>query len=269
MADQPDDTEQGGAPPPDPEIDDTDIEEPDADEASDEGDDEGADGADGDGESPAGGTQEGGQAGPRSDAVAGRTKPNATGRIQELARNVRAAEERAIRAEERAAAAERAAHERRHQESEAAERERLALMTPEERYEHQRAKDRQDFDQRMRGMEFRAADRADKADFRALCAEKPAFAAVRDEVEVELAAARRNGDYQLQRETLATFLIGRKAIQKAENAVGRQRAKGAERIARQTTQPRAPRSDVGGERGRRGPADERAARLKRLENATF
>lgn len=145
------------------------------------------------------------------------------------------------------------------------EAERLALMPPEEKYEFLLNKQRQETNARIGALEFRTHDTNDRVAFESACLRVPAYAAIQKDVEAALAQARREGNNPL-RETVAKYLIGERAVAKAlGGAAQRQKTKGRENIARQTTKPAAGRSDVvrGSERA---GADSAAARKSRLEN---
>lgn len=142
------------------------------------------------------------------------------------------------------------------------ERERLSLMTTDEKLEYLLAKQQQQTDQKLYAIQFQSWDSNDKAAFAALAARTPAVAAIADEVEAgfaEMARANKATD----RATIAAFLIGQKALAKAPRA----RAAGARAAAagreRQHARPASGRGDVatGGAR----QTNERAARAKRLE----
>ena len=146
------------------------------------------------------------------------------------------------------------------------EQERMALMSPEERFDYLREKDRQEFEGRLGGIQQQLADSTDRTAFDSLCARNPAFAAVRDDVERSLAEVRRNGG-NAAREVLATYHIGKRALERA-NGGGktRQKARGQQNIQRQTVRPSSPRGDVA-PAGRRGgsEADQRRTRLENIE----
>lgn len=145
----------------------------------------------------------------------------------------------------------------------ALERERVALMSPDEKIEHFRQKDRQEFDRRFQMLQFQQADASDKVAFDTLCARNKAYVSVQDRVEELLANERRAGSNP-RREVVAKYLIGEMAINRAAQAAGKQRKNGAAAVARQVAKPSgAARSDTGQQT--RSPSD-RAARAKRLEN---
>lgn len=183
--------------------------------------------------------------------------------IRAARERAQAAEARAQEAQRRADEAERRANERRQAEDAAAERERLALMSPEEKADYRISKAERAFEQRLAQADFRAEDRADKADFRLLCAEDKAVAAVASEVEAELVSMRSQGR-NVPREALANFIIGRRARERAKAAGTKQRRKGQEAIRRETAKPGRGRSDTASDRRQSTRGDTQAARLARL-----
>lgn len=217
----------------------------DQDEQSDEVGDEPADGGEG---HPAVGAAK-----PRSAATIA---------VQEAKRKAKAAEERAEAAERRTAEFERERQGQRTVEQQRLEQERVALMAPEEKTEYLLHKQQQEFNGRFGALEFRMQDAADRTGFESLCARVPAYQSVRDAVEAKLSEARKQGGNP-NRETVAKFIIGENAVARAlRGGSAKQAAKGAARIAAQTTKPVSGRGDVpGGER--RGGSD-RAARAARL-----
>lgn len=202
------------------------------------------------------------------DELTGRRAGGARERIQGLSREVRAAKEEAEAARREAREARDEAARVRQRDSEAEYRERYALMTPEEQRADDRRRDREEMDRRLGGIELRSADREDKAEFRALCAEAPHYQAIRQEVEERLQKIRATGQ-NIPREALAKFIIGERAVERAGRAGSRQRKQAETRVERQTARPSGARSDVAGARRETTRGDTPEARRKRLENATF
>ena len=145
---------------------------------------------------------------------------------------------------------------------EARERERLGEVGAVARVTEQHL--REDFDGRLQGIQFQMAETADRADYRALCAENPLAVKYRAEVEQRLADERRRG-LNFPRETVLKFIVGERALQGGGRALTAQRKKAEAGIRREKVDaPRGTqRSDVsaGGSRG-----NDAAARAKRLEN---
>lgn len=192
-----------------------------------------------------------------------RRRGRAADRIHSLTERVERAEREAREARE---ALERRALERDSITHQAEQRrlreERLALMEPHERTEFLLSERIEGLQAQIRNEQMRAEDRADRAEFSAMCATDKALASVRDEVEAELAKLRAAGS-NIQRETLANFLIGKRARDRAKAATTKAGRAGKERIARQQGRPTNSRGESTSE-GRRG----QTAR-DRLEGKTF
>lgn len=209
--------------------------------------------------------QEGGQ--PAEVAQGGerpRSKGRGAERFQELARQNREYRERQDRLEQQLRDVQADRGRQSQQETERQEQERLALMTDAERFEYYRNKDRQEFGRQLAGLQFQMADSADRTAFEAKAARLPAFAAVADEVETLLANERRQGRNPA-RETVATYLIGQKAIERAARANGKQGRQAAAGRQRQQARPAGGKGDVASNRQQMGQVDARRRRLEELE----
>ncbi len=147
----------------------------------------------------------------------------------------------------------------------AAEQERIALMSPEERMGYQLTQTQQHFNNQLQRLQFQQADHADRLEFQQLCRDMPAIAKLKDKVEAALAKERTAGRPGAPRHLIAKLLLGESVLERASRATGTQRAKGAAARERETTRPGVGRSDVIPQRGRTG-GNEAAARAKRLEN---
>lgn len=154
-------------------------------------------------------------------------------------------------------------HGRQSQEQQQHERERVALMSPDEKLDYYRQQDKQELDRRFNQLQFQTNDANDRARFDAMCAKNPALQSVADEVETTLAEARKGGA-NLPRATVAAYLIGQRALERAGRAAPRQRREGAARIARETV--RAPNGGGSNVRAGQERTQGAAARAKRLEN---
>lgn len=145
-------------------------------------------------------------------------------------------------------------------------RARLELMTSEERAEFLVNEARQETRNEIAQMRFEQADGRDQTRFDGLCARNPAMAAVADKVEEELAKMRRGGG-NAPRETVATYLIGKAALERAaKGGKARQQRQGQERVQRQQAKPgNGGRSDVAKSSDRQGGGNERQQRAKRLD----
>lgn len=219
--------------------------------------------AESDGEEDAAGADEG-QAS-RPDQVAAKPRSAATIAVQEAKRAAKEAKAEA-EATRREIAELRAAQNGRQTEQQASlERERLALMAPEEKYEYLLQKQAEQTRTEVGALRFQMQDASDRSGFESLCARNPAFEAVRDEVESGLAKMR-NGGGNTTRENLAIYLIGKRAIERAaKGGKTKQAAKGATNVQRQTVKAPAARGDVAGGDGRRS-GSEASARKARIEN---
>ncbi len=174
-------------------------------------------------------------------------------RFQELSRRTQEAERRAEEAERRIAEAER---NRNSEAAAAAERERLAMMTPEEQVEYR-------VNQRLARIEFSTWDTNDRVQFEGMASGNPAVSAIKDEVEATFQAQVRAGR-PTDRATIAAFLIGQKALAKAPAAARKAKKAADAGRARNTARPTSGRGDVAPSRG--GRLSEHQARAKRLEN---
>lgn len=196
--------------------------------------------------------------------VAVKPRSAATIAVQTAKRAAKENAERAERAEQRLAEIERDRQGRQTLEEQRLEAERIALMPPEEKFDHLLRRQEERTRQEVGALRFQMQDAGDRVAFESRCARVPAMEAVRDEVERQIAELRRGGG-NTTRETLATYLIGKRAIESAGRLKSKQAAKGAANIQRQTARP------VQGSGGvpagdRRGGGDDRSARAKRLEN---
>lgn len=187
-----------------------------------------------------------------------RARKEATAKVEEVTR-------RAEAAERRAEAAERAANERRTTENAAAERERLALMTEDERVSYYREQDKAEHRREMDGVRFQVWDSTDRAEFRELCREDPLVARVKDKVEAEYTRLKGLGR-PVEREIIANQEIAKMMRNQRQAAGTRQRNRGAESVRRETARPVRARGDVAPARSRRGQEDTPEARRRRLED---
>lgn len=195
--------------------------------------------------------------------------------IRESKKRAKEAEERLVAAdrareaaERRAEDAERRANERRQVETEAQERERLAVMTEDERVAHYRQKDRAESDEKFRRLEYQTWNSSDRVEFRELCREDPLMARVKDKVEAKFEELRAKGQ-NVQREIIANQEIALmfRAQRKAQGT--KQRTRGAETVRRETTRPARARSDAPSTRTRRGQEDTKEARFERIKDVSL
>lgn len=176
-------------------------------------------------------------------------------RIQTLNERARQAEERVARMEQEMAALRETRQQSQQLEHQRQEQERLALMSSEERLEYRMSRE-------LAEIRMQTWDANDRVAFNAMAADNPAVAALKDEVEQQFRAMAAQGRHT-DRATIATFLIGQKALAKAPRgkAAGR-RASEAGR-ERQAARPSSGRGDVPAARGR--SQQSLAERLKDIE----
>ncbi len=220
-----------------------------------------------DGDEPEGG--EGEQELAPGAAPEGTQKPRsaATIAVQEAKRRAKDAEAESARARAELAEIQRERQGRQTAEQQRLEQERVALMAPDEKVDYLLKKQEEGFNARFGALQFQQADSADRTAFEGRCSRVPAFDAIRDDVEAALAKARQSGGNP-SRETVATYLIGQRAIERAsKGGKTKQAARGAQNVSRQTVKAPAGRSDVRGGQSRSGgtEAQARAQRLSNLE----
>ena len=193
-----------------------------------------------------------------------RAQKEADRKAAETERKLADIEARAAAAERRAEAAERVAQERRQAETAEQEAARLELMSESEKIAHYRQKDKTEFEHRLNGIQFQQWDSTDRMEFRQLARDNPLVAKVKEKVEAEYEALRRQGK-TVSREILAKLELGKMTLDGYKPAAERQRKRAADAVRRETVRAPRTRSDVAGDRQRRGEVDEKAARRKRLE----
>lgn len=189
-------------------------------------------------------------------------------RIARLAREAKEAREEAKRAREEIEALKRGSQTTQtaqpKRETEAERRERYLSLDPEDRMDAMMTDLRADMQGAFGAMQFQQFETADKAQFDALCAANPRIRGLAKTVETQLAQERAKGNYQLNRTTLATFLIGQRVMGQVGKAVEKQTKRAEAKKAQHKAKPTSSRSDVSANSGRR--PSEAAARRKRLEN---
>jgi hypothetical protein len=174
------------------------------------------------------------------------------------------AERRAEAAERAAERAERAATERRASETAESERLRLDSMTTEERYDYNLRKQDEAHRTELNGVKFQIWDSSDRAAFRDLAREDPLIGRVKDKVEAEFQRLRKEGR-PVEREIIANQEIAKMMRAQRVAAGTRQKARGADRVQRETAKPvRARGNEAPPARARRGQEDTPAARRARL-----
>lgn len=189
------------------------------------------------------------------EAQSGERPTRGANRIQTLAAERAAEKVRADRLEAELAALRNERQQQSQREAQQAEQERLANMEPAERVEHV-------VNQRLARIEFQSWDSNDRVAFEAKAAGNPALSRIKDEVEETFRSQVASGK-PIDRQTIAAFLIGQKALAAAPRA----RAAGARSAAagkeRNAARPASGRGDVARSPGR--STDTVAARRARLE----
>lgn len=183
-------------------------------------------------------------------------------RFQTLANRTREAEERALRAERAVEELRRNNQTVSQQEQERQERERYALMTPDEqiRYDLRRAEERSQ--NAFRQMQLQMHEQNDFNNFNSIIQRNPRLEKYKDEVLRTAQGLRTQGNY-VPREMILDYLIGKEVREKGLQAAGKQAQRGKQRIASQTVRPNSSRSDVN---TRTRQLDDRTARVNRLSN---
>ena len=191
-------------------------------------------------------------------------------RAQEAERLAREASDRAERLERDIEDLRRRQQSRSDPEAEARERERLALMSPEERAEHRIQQTENRLTGELRRTQFMLSEQNDKAAFDAKCASDPVYRKYQDRVESELQKIRRGNPaagvqpQNVPRERLLELLIGQDALKRRGEAGTRQRRTEQVR-ARETVRPGGgARSDTQAARGKKGKTA-----ADRLSDVTF
>lgn len=144
------------------------------------------------------------------------------------------------------------------------EAERVSLMSPAEAAQHYAAQAEQRMNSQFHAARFEVGDLLDRQSFQQLMREEPLFRKYADQVDEMLRVARQNGNNPT-REALANQLLAQQVRENTRTQSERQRRRGREAIARQTTQPgNGTRSTAAA--ARRGEADDHDAVVERLKN---
>lgn len=186
-------------------------------------------------------------------------------RAKEAERRFEAAERAREAAERRAEAAERAVSSRQQTESAQDRANRLAQMSPEERFDALRSEDQARNDARFNALQFANWDSSDRTKFERLADKNPLYAKVEAKVEARFAELQRQGS-PVSREILAKLEIGEMMVSRHGAAKTKQTRRAEEGVRRETVKPRRAASDAQASRGRRGQDDSPEARSRRLEN---
>lgn len=137
---------------------------------------------------------------------------------------------------------------------------RLAAMEPWERAETISRMTADNVARQLAQMQADANESADKLAYEALASRVPQAAKLRDKVEEQLAAMRRN-NVTAPRETILKYLIGEAALANASRATSRTQRQADSNRQRQAARPSGGRGDAAPSRGQ----DSRSARDKRLD----
>ena len=145
----------------------------------------------------------------------------------------------------------------------AEERERLALMTPEERIDYRFNQLNRNIQTANQRTQAQITEANDKAAFQALQATDPFAKRYASEVEAVVASELKRGQV-VSRENVLNFLAGKKLREKAGSAGTKQAEAGARRVARATTRPSRAAGDEPADRGNRRGGNDEAALARRL-----
>ena len=201
--------------------------------------DEGADGDDADREEDEGEREESVDAPPRRQSRADR-------RVQTALTQAREARAQSQRLEEEMARlrAERQQAPQLSPEDEAAqERERLAIMTPEERTEYRLAKAERNTQRTLQNMQMQHQDALDKASYDAKATMDPRYKRYAPEVDKRLRDLRAQGQ-NVSRDALLKFILGEKLLERDAGATAKQKTAAGKRVANQAAPRMNGRTDV-------------------------
>ena len=139
--------------------------------------------------------------------------------------------------------------------NEAQERDRLALMTPDEKIQYYIQQDRQQNNARFNQLQMQTAMQLDKSSYDAKAAVNPVYRRMADQVEMMFQDQIRQGK-PTDRETILYHLIGKASVNGANSSRPRQRAR--RRVENQRVAPSSGKSDTARRsEGRMSTAEER------------
>lgn len=190
-------------------------------------------------------------------------KPSrADDRVAKATRAAKEARETSARLERELAEA-RGGRQTESQQAAVAERKaRLDAMEPEDRLTYLINESEQRTQAHLRQLQYENWEASNRNDFEARCARNPILAKVQDDVEKKFRELKAKGQVT-DRDTIAKFIIGERALAGASKAGTKQRKAAAVAKDRQASRPVNSRSDVSAGSGKR--LSEAAARKKRLE----
>ena len=220
------------------------------------------------GQDAAGRDEEGDLSAQRADAEGDEGEPPARGstqheiqqrgsaRFQRLANENREYRERLERIERDRENERQQWQNQQRQLNEAQERDRLALMTPDERADYRIAQHRSETQQQLRQIELRTAMQTDKAAFDAKATVNPVYRRMQSAVEDMFAEQVRKGQ-PTDRETILFHLLGKQAVSGAGSNKSRQQAR--RRVENQRVTPSSGKGDTARRSGstRMSTAEER------------
>lgn len=188
------------------------------------------------------------QAAPATKAEAGTEEEPRKGRdhwAKTLRQEARQAKEHADRVQRELAEMRAQTERQKLQAQQASEEERLALMTDGEKAQYFYQKTQVEQQQLKQQLEFQKQDMADRTTFSSKAAADPRYAKYQDAVEAELQAIRHQWGFNLPREAVLAFLVGKRVLD-GQGSAKAQQAKGKQTVTRQRTAPPKGNSDAGG-----------------------
>jgi hypothetical protein len=229
---------------------------------ADDGDEDGGevDPADSDQDS---GEYDGGAEGEVEDEPPPRQLSRAERRVQSALTAAKAAEDRAAKIEAELAALKAERTRSATAEQQAAERQRLEMMSPDERAEYRVSQIEKSLKAELEQTKFQIWDQADKASFDTLAAQRPQVAKAAAQVEAYLAQMRAAGT-NAPRATVLRYVIGDMALAAEPRARGKAERQAETNRQRQTVAPPRTRNSDVGRGGRRTSANTPEGREARL-----
>lgn len=216
-----------------------------------------AGGGNDDSEVPAEHTDDGDVGGELEVNAAERQQPSrGETRIQRLANEAKAAREEAAAARREAEQLRRSQEQASQHLTEQQERERLALMQPEERMAYALDKQNREMQRKLQEMEFRTQNLTDKAAFEAKASIHPTYQKFQADVEEKFQELLAKGT-PTDRETILKFMLGERALAAANPNKNRAAKTGQNRLAAQTVKPGSAKGDAASQRAKAGDSPEK------------
>lgn len=176
-------------------------------------------------------------------------------RIQRLANETKQARDEAAALRRQMAELQQRAQAGNQQLTDQQERERLALMTPEERMDYRIDKMQRQTQQQIAHAQFSSMDVADKAAYDAKASIHPTYARYADDVDRRLQELRAQGQ-NIPREQLLRWIIGDRALTTAPAARKKAQTEGKRRIEAQRVAPSNSKGDQANQRRKQGDTPE-------------